>query len=268
MMYNSLAVKNSDLESKMLSTWFDEITLPVAPACNMMCNFCSKDCDCICNGNSPECLSKPMTPKQAVNWAQTSANKNKRLKIIKISGPGEPLCNSQTFEVLRRLNLEMPDSIYSLYTNGLQLDEKADELARLNVRSVTVSVNAIYPSTIMKLYSRLIKNSSVVMKSPQMASILVESQFKGIKKCMDHGIAVKVSSIYFPGINEDDIPAIAYRCREMGIYAMTLLSCYPNGKFVRAAVPSISELVSLQHELSKIVKEVEIKSFIPSYHRG
>lgn len=260
-------MRAANIESKMLETWFEELALPVAPACNMMCNFCSKDCDCICNGNSPEYLSKPMTPKQAVNWAVSSALRNKRIKIIRISGPGEPLCNSQTFEVLKRLNIEMPDGIYSVYTNGLQLDEKADELARLNVKIVTVSVNAVYPSTIMKLYSRLIKNGNVIMKSANMASSLIESQMDGIRKCLANGIPVKVSSIYFPGINKDDIVALAHRCKEMGINSMTLLSCYPNGKFIRAAVPSISELVSLQHELLRIIRNVEIKSFIPSINQ-
>ncbi len=263
-MQNNTVLQNSISYNKALNTWFEELALPVAPACNMMCNFCSKDSDCICNGNSPEYLSKSMTPKQAVDWALSQTNRNKRIKVIKICGPGEPLCNTQTFEVLRRLNIELPEHIYAISTNGLLLEEKVGELARLNVKIVSVAMNAVYIDTMLKLYSRIIKGSSVIVKSQEMADAILGSQIQGMKLCIGMGINVKINAIYFPGINYEDIIAIAKKCRDIGVKSISIISSYPNGKFIRTVMPSIGELAALQQELSKIVRDVEIKSFIPA----
>lgn len=263
-MQNTLMKSNVLLGSKAFHVWFEELALPVAPSCNMMCNFCSKESDCICNGNNPDSLSKPMTPRQAVNWAVASVNKNKKIKVIRISGPGEPLFNNHTFEVLRRLNTELPEYTYSISTNGLQLDEKVEELEKLNVKEVNVSLNSIYNDTAQKLYSRIVKKNQIVAHSAEMAEILLNSQIEGIKHCVKSGIIVNINTIYFPGINHDDIYTIALKCKEWGVNSMCIISCYPNGKFQKQQIPSLAELVHLKQELSRVLQRIEIKSFIPT----
>lgn len=260
-MLNTYMKQNTGLSSRTMTAWFEELTLPVAPACNMMCNFCSKDSDCVCNGNSPQFLSKPMTPRQAVNWATLSAGRNRRIRVIRISGPGEPLCNHQTFEVLKRLNAEMPDYIFAVSTNGLLLKERAAELARLNVKMVDVAINAAFEETFEKLYARVMKDSNIVINSARIAGLLLESQLEGIRLCTGYGMTVKVNIVYFPGINEEDIQAIALKCREIGVSAIRIISCGSYGKLRRLRIPNIEELVNLQQKLAKIVPEVEIKNF-------
>lgn len=240
---------------------FDEVILPVAPACNMMCNFCSKDIDCICNGNNPGNMSRVLTPRQAVSQAVAEAWKNRNTRIIRISGPGEPLCNNQTFEVLKRLNAELPDYIYSINTNGLQLEEKAKELVRLNVRRIEVSINAVFTGTMLKLYSRILKDKSVIVNPGLIAETLLNSQFKGLKTCIDGGIAVKVNIIYFPDINANDVPVIVSKAAELGVKTVCLLSCYPGGKMKDVRVPDLKEMVEMQRKLSNLIQVVELKCF-------
>ncbi|MDP4094914.1 MAG: radical SAM protein [Bacillota bacterium] len=256
------SVRQSDLYSvKSINAWFDEINLPVAPVCNMMCNFCSKSCDCTANGNNPEYLSRNMTPRQAVNWVENVAGKNQRARVIKISGPCEPLYNYQTFEVLKRLAGHSQDYILSVSTNGILLAEKADELARLNVKRVEVSINAISANAISRLYSRIVKDGNVIVNPEELSNIILNGQFEGIKACLKHGISVGVNISYFPGINDGDIPNIAQKCSEYGVSDICIIGCKPNGKFKNLRTPLIDEILPVQNEISKYVNMVGIKSF-------
>jgi nitrogen fixation protein NifB len=245
-----------------LSTWFEELSLPVAPLCNMMCNYCSREKDCINNGNDPAHLSRAMTPRQAVNWAYASAKRNSRIKTIRISGPGEPLYNNQTFEVLKRLNTYMPDYMYSISTNGLLLDERAKEMKELKVQKVNISLNAVSSLALMKLYSRVIIGNEIIVNSEVMSGRIIESQFNGIKKCMDCGMTVKINTICFPGINDRELFSLASRCKDFGVKAMSLIVFNPRGKLKGLRVPNLVEIAGMRDELKKIIKRVEVKSFV------
>jgi nitrogen fixation protein NifB len=263
-MLNSQVNEKVSYNVKTFNAWFEGMSIPVAPACNMMCNFCSKDSDCVCNGNSPQYISKPMTPRQGVNFAINSTNKNHRIKILKICGPGEPLFNHQTFEVLRRLNNELPDFIYSISTNGLLLKEKAEELLKLNVKLVEVSINAAFNNSSEKLYSRILRGDKIISGFPMLSEDLLSAQIEGIRACVEKGIAVKVNSIYFPGINEKDLYFIAELINKIGVRAMCIISCIANGKLRGLRTPTMSELSAIQQEIAKILRDVEVKSFITS----
>lgn len=250
------------LDDRPINIKNNELILPVAPACNLMCNFCSKDSDCVCNGNSPSVLSKSMTPRQAVNWAAATVKKNRRIRVIKITGPGEPLFNNQTFEVLKRLNTELSGYEYSVSTNGFLLSEKVEDLVKLNVSTVEVSINAVSPYIVRKLCSRAIYGSVVIINSDEMAQRLIRSQIEGLKKCMDYGITVKVNSIYFPGVNDDDLVLVAHKLRILGIKSIRIISCDPKGKFSRMRKPDIKDLVSIQQKLLSIMDEIEVENFV------
>lgn len=260
---NSATKQVITLKEEAINAWFEELVLPVAPACNIMCNFCSRDCDCVCNGNSPDNLSKVMTPRQAVNWAVATARRNSRIRSIRISGPGEPLFNNQTFEVLKRLNEELPGYIYSISTNGLLLDEKINDLVKFNVKIVNISINTLRPETIVKLYSRIIKDNEIIVNSDRIAKIICESVISGIRKCTENGIKVKINTIYFPGINDMEPMQIASRCRDMGVQSLCIVSSRPRGKMSGLRMPNLLEIAGLKEELLKIIKRVEIKCFNP-----
>lgn len=250
----------SIINHKAMKMWFEELNLSVAPACNMMCNFCSKDSDCMCNGNDPHFLSKSMTPRQAVNFASLAASKNSRARIIKISGPGEPLCNKQTFEVLKRINTQIKDCVLQVNTNGILLKEKAEELAELNVKIVSISMNAIYEETFKRLYSRIIKNESIVVDNKEISNIMLEGQIAGMNKCIELGILVRVNVVYYPDINEADIFEIARLCKSKGIKELKIFAGIKNSKMRNVRTPTGSEMIGFIERLATTVKDVRFET--------
>lgn len=248
---------------RLIGRWFDELQLYVAPSCNMLCNFCSRGSDCICNGNNPTGLSRPMTPRQAVNWAAMSVAKDNRIKIIKISGPGEPLFNPQTFEVLRRLGSRLPECIKAVSTNGLLLEEKAEELAQLDVKMVDISINAVSYEVMTRLYSKIVLTGNVLAGSQEMARILLEAQLAGLRKCLGYGMAVKINSVYFPGINDEEIPKIAKECMKIGEVSMCIISGFPGGKLTKLRQPTVAEMNDLRNRMGRFVPDIQLKTFYP-----
>jgi len=230
-----------------------ELSLPVAPACNMMCSFCTKNIECMCNGNSIGVIRRTLTPRQGVNYVLDSLKLDGEIYRIRINGPGEPLANTQTYEVLKRLNVATPKLSFAISTNGLDLYDRVDELASLNVDSIDVSFSAYYDETIAVLYSRIIKAGDVINDYRHIKEELLIGQIEGIKKCIDYGMEVNINSMYFPGINDNDMLAIAALCSKLGVNLIKYVSCYPNGKLKNIHVPTLRELEFKKDEISKLL---------------
>src|SRR3974390_1747824 len=77
------------------------IHLPVAPKCNLQCNYCNRDFECV-NESRPGVSSTILTPRQAVDYLDTVLEKIKDIAVVGIAGPGDPFANaSETIETLR-----------------------------------------------------------------------------------------------------------------------------------------------------------------------
>ncbi|WP_413699004.1 radical SAM protein [Psychromonas sp. KJ10-10] len=117
--------------------------LPVAPACNIQCNYCNRKYDCA-NESRPGVVSELLTPEQALLKAQAVAEKIPQLSVIGIAGPGDPLANPvRTFKTLELIREAMPDIKLCLSTNGLVLVDHIDDILRLGVDHVTITINAL-----------------------------------------------------------------------------------------------------------------------------
>ena len=91
--------------------------LPVAPACNIQCNYCNRKYDCA-NESRPGVVSELLTPQQALIKAQAVAKAIPQLSVIGIAGPGDPLANPvRTFETLALIRESMPDIKLCISTN-------------------------------------------------------------------------------------------------------------------------------------------------------
>ena len=63
-----------------------------------------------------------------------------------IAGPGDPFANpDETLETLRRVRAKYPEILLCVATNGLNLPPYLDELAKLKVSHVSITVNAVDP---------------------------------------------------------------------------------------------------------------------------
>ena len=77
------------------------IHLPVAPQCNIQCNYCDRKFDCA-NESRPGVTSSVLTPQHAIAYLDRAIAKTPYLKVVGIAGPGDPFANpEETLETLR-----------------------------------------------------------------------------------------------------------------------------------------------------------------------
>ena len=122
------------------------IHLPVAPKCNLQCNYCDRSFDCA-NETRPGVSSVLLSPFQAVTYLKAVYAKMPHLTVVGIAGPGDPFANPvETMETLRLVRQEFPNILLCVATNGLGLVEHIDELVELKVSHVTMTINTVNPA--------------------------------------------------------------------------------------------------------------------------
>ncbi|MFI3331231.1 MAG: radical SAM protein [Rikenellaceae bacterium] len=199
------------------------VHLPVAPKCNIQCNYCNRKYDCV-NESRPGVTSNILSPQQSVGYLKALEEKMDNLNVIGIAGPGDPFANpEQTLETMRLAHEEFPDKIFCLSTNGLNLEPYIDEIAELNVSHVTITINSMDVKTLAKIY-KWVRLGAHIYRGEQGAKLLLDKQLACIPKLKEKGITVKINSIIIPGINEDGIKEVARVCSELGA---NVINCIP-----------------------------------------
>src|SRR5271157_1965321 len=89
---------------------FGRIHLPVAPACNIQCKYCIRKFDCA-NESRPGVTSKVLTVDESLERVRTLVDRSGKLSVVGIAGPGDPLANEATFDVMRAVHREFPELI-------------------------------------------------------------------------------------------------------------------------------------------------------------
>ena len=72
---------------------FARIHLPVAPSCNVQCNYCVRKFDCP-NESRPGVTSTILTPVEALERYKAVKAKLSNLKVVGIAGPGDSLASN------------------------------------------------------------------------------------------------------------------------------------------------------------------------------
>lgn len=206
---------------------FGRVHLPVAPRCNIQCKFCNRKFDCV-NETRPGVTSAVLSPGQAMVYLEEVFAQKGNIAVVGIAGPGDPFANPhETLETLSRVRASYPEVILCVATNGLELSPYIDELARLKVSHVTVTVNCIDPAIGARIYSWMRVGKRVV-RSETGAAILLERQLDAIAGLKARGIMVKGNSIILPGINDDHIVSVATRLAGLGVDLFNAMPYYPN----------------------------------------
>ena len=206
---------------------FGRVHLPVAPRCNIQCKFCNRKFDCV-NETRPGVTSAVLSPGQAMVYLEEVFARKGNISVVGIAGPGDPFANPrETLETLSRVRSRYPDVILCVATNGLKLAPHVDELARLKVSHVTVTVNAVDPAIGARIYAWMRVDKRVV-RAEQGAKILLENQLEAIRMLKARGIMVKVNSIILPGINDDHIETVARRMADLEVDLFNAMPYYPN----------------------------------------
>jgi len=202
---------------------YGRVHLPVAPRCNIQCNFCNRKFDCM-NESRPGVTSSVLKPEQAVDYLAEVVAQRPEIAVMGIAGPGDPFANPvETMETLRLTRKRFPEMMLCLASNGLGIGPYIEELAELKVSHVTITITAVDPKIGAKIYA-WIRDGRTPVRGEEAARILIERQLDAVRRLKALNVVVKVNSIIIPGVNDTHIPEIAKVIGEMGV---DLMNCMP-----------------------------------------
>lgn len=237
-------------------TQFARMHLPVAPKCNIQCNYCNRRFDCM-NESRPGVTSEILTPEQAVEKIRYVKERIPYLTVIGIAGPGDPLANEETFRTLDLVRKEFPEMSLCLSTNGLMLPRNVDRLKSLGVRFITVTINAVDPEIGSKMYE-FVKYEGKVLRGIEAAEKLIENQLLGVKMASKAGMLVKVNVVMVPEVNAEHIPAVAKKVKQLGAYIVNVIPLIPvpGTNFANMRAPTPKERKALQDLCESDIKQM------------
>ena len=233
---------------------FARMHLPVAPRCNIQCNYCNRKYDCS-NESRPGVTSEVLSPTEAIEKIRVVKEKIPELKVIAIAGPGDPLANEETIETMDLVKKEFPDMTLCISTNGLMLPKYADKMYECGIKFVTVTMNAVDPDVSKDIYSMVIWEGKR-LTGKEAAERLLENQLAGIKRCVELGMAVKINVVLIPGYNNEHIPELVKKVKELGVYIVNILPLIPveGTKFSDLEAPTPEERKRLMNICSADVR--------------
>jgi nitrogenase molybdenum-iron protein alpha/beta subunit/MoaA/NifB/PqqE/SkfB family radical SAM enzyme len=200
--------------------------LPVAPKCNISCNYCVRRFDCV-NESRPGVTTKVLSPEEALARYVQVKSEMGNLSVVGIAGPGDALANfeesSATLSLIRELD---PSVTFCLSTNGLLLPLYADRLVELGVSHVTVTINAVDPAIGAKIYRR-VNYLGIDYSGEAGAAILLANQLAGLKYLAERGVVCKVNIVLLKGINDAHVEEVVSTVKKLGAYITNIMQMIP-----------------------------------------
>lgn len=202
------------------------VHLPVAPTCNILCNYCNRKYDCV-NESRPGVTSAVLSPRQAADYLGRVLEKDPRIRVAGIAGPGDPMANAAaTLETLRLIKERYPHMLFCLSSNGLGMPPHLDALAELGVTHATVTINAVDPVIGAKMYAWA-REGKVVWRGQAAAELMLERQIASVSGLVARGVLVKVNTILTPGVNENHVAEVARVVAGLGATLMNVIPLHP-----------------------------------------
>ncbi len=233
------------------------IHLPIAPKCNIQCNYCVRKFDCV-NESRPGVTSAVLSPEQAAERYFEAKGKIPNLAVVGIAGPGDALANfDQVKRTLELIREQDEDVTFCLSTNGLMLPHYANQLIALGVTHVTVTMNAATPGTGAKIY-RHIEYLDKKYIGEEAASILLQNQLAGIRYLCSRGLVLKVNIVYIKGMNAHEIERIAALAKDSGCVTTNIMQMIPveGSAFEKLDVAGNAEINQIRKECAQILPQM------------
>lgn len=233
------------------SAHWGRIHLPVAPNCNIQCNFCNRLYACV-NESRPGVTRHILQPAEALAALNRLLQQRKDIVVVGIAGPGDPLCDlDRTLETLRAVHALHPTLLICVSTNGLNLPSHIDELVAAGVTHVTVTVNAVDPHIGQKIYASVTVNHRLY-QGLEAAKILLNRQEEAVVGLKQRGLIVKINTVVLPGINTDHIPDIAAKVAMWGADKMNCIPLIPvqGTPLAEHVTPTEAEMAFIRKSIS------------------
>lgn len=242
-------VSNHPCYSEDAHYFYARMHLPVAPGCNMECNYCNRLYDCP-NESRPGVSSEILTPEEAAYKVGVIAGEIPELTVVGIAGPGDPLANPRrTFKTLALVKKKYPDIRLCLSTNGLMLPDYLKTIKALDVNHVTITINMVDPKVGREIYD-WVRHKGKKYRGEEAAALLLDKQMTGLSLLKENEILCKVNSVMVPGINDQHLAEVSQKVKSLGAFLHNIIPFIPcsGSKFgdqgVRA--PSAKERKVLQ----------------------
>ncbi len=239
--------------SAVRSDLWERIHLPIAKECNVQCNFCSNQISS-CHSVGPGGCQRTMTPEEALATLTEEMERSENLHIVAISGPGEPLFNKETFVTLQKARELYPNIRMCLSTNGLLLSNSVSHLIAVGVDTVSVSMSAIRPETVRKLYSWAMVENKMV-RGPELGHLIPEFQLAGIQAATENGINVKVNTVLIPSLNLQEIPNLSREIKKAGATLQNIIPLIPRGTMSDFPAPTRKVLNKMRESTERIIPQ-------------
>lgn len=231
--------------------------LPVAPDCNIQCNFCNRLYDCV-NESRPGVTSQVLNSIQAYEKFIEAKNMFNNLAIIGFAGPGDPLANFEKVQETARLIRKTDKNVeFCLSSNGLTILDYAEDLVKAGFSYITITINALDAETGSKIYE-YVNYKGKLYTGKEAAGILIDKQLAGLEFLSSKGIICKINTLYLKGINDFQIKEIAKISSQKGAYIMNLKNLVPakGSKFEKMDIVSEEAINLKRKECSVYLKQM------------
>ena len=231
------------------------VHLPVAPRCNIQCNYCERRICANMTMQHPGWAKKLLSSEKAAELVEslTHSKPGERF-VVGVAGPGEPLANPETFAALGQIHREHPSLLKCVSTNGLLLEQMMPQLIDVGVSAITVTVNAPDSSIGQHIYA-WVRYKGVIIRGQEAAEILIDHQMSSIRAAIAAGMVVKVNSVLIPGINDGHQVRLAIRLRDAGVQIMNIIPLIPCGQMKDHRAPTCRELIQARLDCSLYVAQ-------------
>jgi nitrogen fixation protein NifB len=182
-----------------------------------------------------------VTPEEAVKVVEKALELCPEITVIGIAGPGDTLASSFALDTFTLVHAKYPQLIKCLSTNGLELNNKAEQILKAGVTTVTITVNAIDPEVQSKICSTVVFQGQVLKGIPA-AEHLVKAQLAGIRRITGMGLVVKINTVLVPGVNESQVEVVARITADAGASLINIIPLIPQHEFANYRAPDCDEL--------------------------
>lgn len=196
---------------------------------------------------------------QAVDYVRMVRRLDPRITVVGIAGPGDAFANpEETLETLERLRASDSELMLCLSTNGLTAKPYLDELSRLNVSHVTITINAVDPTIGARVY-RYVRYQGKILKGEIGAERLITSQLELIRELKARSITCKINCVVIPGVNDSHAVEVARAVAEQRADVLNFVPVLPCERtpFSNLLQPSSEAMAELRRQTEEIIPLME-----------
>jgi len=202
------------------------LRMSVTDRCDLRCNYCMAE-------NMTFLPRKDLLSLEELDRLAASFI-SRGVRKIRLTG-GEPLVRRGLMDLIKNMSRHLKSGTLdeiTLTTNATQLSKYADDLARVGVKRLNVSLDSRDPETFAKLTRR-----------DALTQVL-----DGIDAALDAGLKIKINTVALKGTNADEIPDLM-RWAHSKAMDMTLIEVMPMGEIDEDRVDQYLPLTEIRDVL-------------------